>query len=101
MVTDPNPTSMISKQVNSSDSPASHRAGYISLLLAIACTLWFRGITSYTEAFGFMTVSAICLVLMLQAMADLAIHGLSQISKGVGRSVGMAFRLWRSSRTHH
>jgi hypothetical protein len=86
-----------SVQINSFDSPASHRAGYISLFLTIACTLWFHGISGYTEAFGFMTLSALCLVFMLQALADLAIHGLSQFSKGVGRSVGIAFRLWRSS----
>jgi hypothetical protein len=92
---------MISKPIESFDSSTSHRAGYISLLLVIASTLWFQGISGYTEAFGFITLSAICLFLMLQALTDLAIHFLSEISKVVGRSVGIAFRLWRSFRAHH
>lgn len=93
--------SMTSKTKHSLISPASHRAGYITLLLAIACTLWFRGISGYTEAFLFMTLFAICLVLMVQAIADLAIHCLSQVSSGVGRSIGIAVRIYRSPGARH
>jgi len=72
------------------------RAGVISSLVLAIGYLYATGLSSEFRVWAFMVMVAVCFVLMLKSLVDLAAWAFGQAAAFSGRGLGRAVRLIRS-----
>ena len=76
------------------------RAGVISLLVFALCYLWLTGISDLPRAWLFIISVAVCIVLMLQSIADLLVLAFGLAARLSGAGVGRSITRFRRIFSH-